>query len=405
MSKKGKTALATACALTWFGHACGASMATGRLAVQYCSLHGPIGLVGAVVVWIASVVFAWIIMEYARLIRAENYHDVVKTIYWPNRVLGSVMNIVWDLITLFSVVVVSGTCVAGSGALLESAFGLNYYIGMILFTALMLIIFLSGGGVLNKLGGISAPMLVLLIVMCIVIIATGWENLAAVMSGELNSQIAPGKETLGSAVQDGITYGMTQSGFVATGIVYSRQFKSRRETNQACLLGFLLGTCSMVMCTLAALAWFPAINHETLPYLTILQQLEGTPGMIFRAVYYVVLYIAYVSTSGSLLLGGISRYKLILGKAVKNEKVCTSILIIFFLCASTVIGSLGLTAIVDRGYKLLGGMRSWTWFYPLLILGPISIHRVGKMLKEHGKITFPAGVGAPSALSGQDEQT
>ena len=246
MSGKRKTALATACAFTWFGHACGASMATGRLAVQYCSLHGPIGLVGAVVVWIASVAFAWIIMEYARLIKAENYHDVVKTIYWPNRILGSVMNVVWDLITLFSVVVVSGTCIAGSGALLESAFGLNYYIGMVLFTALMLLIFLSGGGVLKKLGGISVPMLVLLIIMCVVIITMGWDNLKAVMAGELNSYIEPGKETLGSTVLDGITYGMTQSGFVATGIVYSRQFESRKETNKACLLGFLFGTASLV---------------------------------------------------------------------------------------------------------------------------------------------------------------
>lgn len=398
MKSNGKMALTTVCALTWFGHACGASMATGRLAVQYCSLHGPIGLIGAVIVWIAAVAFAWIIMEYARLTKAENYHDVVKTIYWPNRAVGSVMNVVWDLITLFSVVVVSGTCIAGSGALLESAFGLNYYIGMLLFVALMLVIFLSGGGVLKKLGGISVPMLVLLAVMCIVIITMGWDNLKAVMAGELNSQIEAGRETMSSTVKDGITYGMTQSGFVATGIVYSRQFKSRKETNRACLLGFILGSVSMVMCTLAALAWFPVVNAENLPYLTVLQQLNGTPGILFRGVYYAVLYIAYTSTSGSLLLGGISRYKLLLGKLVKNEKLCTGILIVFFLCASTVIGSLGLKAIVDQGYKILGGMRAWTWFYPLLILGPISIHRVGKMLREKGKITFPPGVG-PEALS------
>lgn len=398
MKNKGSLSLATICALTWFGHACGASMATGRLAVEYCSLHGPIGLVGAVVVWIASVVFAWIIMEYARITKAENYHDVVKTIYWPNRALGSVMNVIWDLITLFSVVVVSGTCIAGSGALLESAFGLNYYLGMLLFVALMLVIFLAGGGVLKKLGGISFPMLILLIVMCVVIIAMGWDNLVEVMAGRLNGQIAAGKETLGSTVSDGITYGMTQSGFVATGIVYSRQFKSRAETNHACLLGFIFGAASLIMCTLAALAWFPAINEETLPYLTVLQQLNGAPGAVFRAVYYVVVYIAYISTSGSLLLGGISRYKLILGKAVRNEAICTAILIVFFLCASTVIGSLGLKAIVDRGYKILGGMRSWTWFYPLLILGPISIYRVNKMLRETGKITFPDGVGHTATM-------
>ncbi len=118
--------------------------------------------------------------------------------------------------------------------------GVNYYIGMLLFVAFMLVIFLSGGTVLKKLGGISAPMLVLLFIMCIGIIYAGWDNLQIVLSGKLNSQIAVGRETLGSTVKDAVTYGMTQSGFVATGIVYSRQFKSRKETNVACGLGFLL---------------------------------------------------------------------------------------------------------------------------------------------------------------------
>ena len=395
MKIKGKLSLATVCALTWFGHACGASMATGRLAVQYCSSHGPIGLLGAIIVWVVTVGFAWIIMEYGRMIRANTYHDVVNSIYWPHRTVGRIMNIVWDVTILYSTVVVSGTCVAGSGALLETVFGVNYYIGMLLFVAFMLVIFLSGGTVLKKLGGISAPMLVLLFIMCIGIIYAGWDNLQIVLSGKLNSQIAVGRETLGSTVKDAVTYGMTQSGFVATGIVYSRQFKSRKETNVACGLGFLFGCCAMIMCTLAALAYFPVINDENLPYLTILLSFDGNAMKVFHVIYYVVLYIAYMSTSGSLMLGCISRYKLLLGKVIKKENICVGILIIFILCASTLVGALGLKAIVDKGYKLLGLVRSYTWFYPLLILGPISIHRVSKMLREKGEVRFACDSSGP----------
>ena len=117
-------------------------------------------------------------------------------------------------------------------------------------------------------------------------------------------------------------------------------------------------------------------------------QIEGAKGQLFRILYYAVLLVAYISTAGSLVLGGVSRFKVVLGKVIKNEKICTAVLVVFFLCASIVIGAFGLKAIVDRGYKILGGMRSWAWFYPLLILGPISIHRVNKMLKEKGKIDF-----------------
>lgn len=399
---KKTTPLAVVCALTWFGHACGASMATGRLAVQYCSSHGLIGLLGAVVVWVVTVGFAWIIMEYGRMTQADTYHDVVNTIYWPNPVVGKVMNVVWDVTILYSTVVVSGTCVAGSGALLETVFGINYYLGMLIFVALMLVLFLSGGTVLKKLGGISFPMLVLLFIMCIGIIYAGWDNLKDVLAGRLNASIEPGRETVGSMFRDAVTYGMTQSGFVATGIVYSRQFKSRKETNLACGLGFLFGCLAMVMCTLAALAYFPVINNENLPYLTILLSFEGGAMPVFRVIYYVVLYIAYCSTSGSLMLGCVSRYKLLLGKFIKKESVCVGILIVFILCASTLVGALGLKTIVDKGYALLGTVRSYTWFYPLLVLGPISIYRVGKMLKATGTLQPPYVTSAVSEADAQE---
>lgn len=385
---KKKMSLATVCAFVWFGHACGASMATGRLAVQYFSLHGPIGLIGPLAVWITTVGFAWIIMEYGRLIRANNYHEVVNSIYWPNKTLGSVMNIVWDVTVLFSTIVVSGTCVAGTGAVLESVLGLNYNIGMALFVLLLLVLFLTGGGIIKKLGNISLPLLIMLVVMCIVIISMGWDNLMVVLKGDLNEFIEPGRETLSSVIKDGVTLGMTQSGFIATGIVYSRQFKSRRETTHACVLALILGCLALTMCTVAVLSYFPVVNDETLPFLTVLKEIPGVPGFSFRAIYYVILLIAYVSTSGSLVFGAVSRYKLILGKVIKNEKVCTGILVVFFLSASIIIGALGLKAIVDRGYKILGSVRTYTWFYPLLILGPVSIHRVAKMLKEKGKIEF-----------------
>ena len=41
----------------------------------------------------------------------------------------------------------------------------------------------------------------------------------------------------------------------------------------------------------------------------------------------------------------------------------------------------GLEGVLDKGYGILAQLKMPVWFFPIIILGPISIHRVSRRRK------------------------
>lgn len=369
------------CAFAWFGHACGSSFATGRLAVQYCSRHGAKGIWGAIAIYVMTAIWMFIALEYGRMVHSKNYKDIVKGIYWDNKIVGSVMLVVWDLIQLFSIIVVSASCIAGSGTVLNSALGINYTLGMIIFVVIMLVLFLAGPNVFKKLGKMSIPMFVLLMIICVVSILVGWDNLTVTLAGGNDTALVEGTGTNSAVMKDAFTYACTQLGFIGTGSIYAGQFESRKDTFRAVGLGMILCGGGLAVCTVATLTTFPACIDQAVPFLEIINTLKGS-GRLLYVVYVVMLFVAYMSTAGSLVLSGVSRYTPVLGKVIKNNVVCKIILVVVFLLAGTLIGKLGLMEIVNKGYGMLGKLRMPTWYIPVLILGPVAIYRLAKKQKQ-----------------------
>lgn len=372
------------CAFAWFGHACGSSFATGRLAVQYCTKHGPIGLIGGIVIFLLAGVWMYITLEYGRLIKSKNYHDIVDSIYWDNKVVGRIMSVIWDLVQLFSIIVTSGSCLAGSGALLESTFGINYTVGTIVFAIVLVILFIMGPGVFKRFGKISFPMFILLMIVCAVAVIVGKDNLSQVFAGNFNYTFPGNEGTLRGVWHDAFLYACTQLGFVGTGAIFAGQFESRKDTMKAVGVGMLMCGVGLSVCTLGTLTTFPACIDHTLPFLEIIKTVNGAAGTFLYVIYFITLYVAYMSTSGSLILSGVSRYGVYVNKIFKNQKVTETVMIIAFLFINTFVAKLGLKYIVDKGYGLLGKLRMPTWYIPILILGPIAIARVRKKWRAEG---------------------
>lgn len=381
MKKQSGFSLPMLCAFAWFGHACGSSFATGRLAVQYCSEHGAKGIIGGILIYILTGIWMYITLEYGRLIKSKNYHDIVNTIYWDNKIVGRVMSVIWDLIQLFSIIVVSGSCIAGSGSVLESALGLNYNLGMILFALLLVVMFIIGPDVFKRFGKISFPMFCLLMVVCAVAIIVGKEHLGVVLADNAGYVFPEGTGTYKDVANSAFLYACTQLGFVGTGSIFAGQFTSRKDTLKAVGVGMIMCGLGLSICTIATLTTFPECIDQTLPFLEIIKTLQGPAGLVLYVVYVITLYIAYISTAGSLVLSGVSRYSQYVNKLIKNEKLTTAIMVILFLSFSTILGKLGLMTIVNKGYGLLGKLRMPTWYLPILILGPLSIYRVSKKQK------------------------
>ena len=117
----------------------------------------------------------------------------------------------------------------------------------------------------------------------------------------------------------------------------------------------------------------PEIMSGT-PILLICQQYLPT---VLTAIYWVVVVLAVVSTAPSFTFNFSNRWATVWKTEKLSHKAKFFILSMGFLLTCWLISSVGLVAIVQKGYVMLGNVALFAVVIPLLI----SIYRVWK--KEH----------------------
>lgn len=378
--KRFSMALPFTAAFTWFGYHCGSGFASGTQMKVYATKFGKMGLLAPIVAWICCAAFIYIIVEYARLVQAKSYRDVAGSIYWDSKPLGKFIILVWDIMVFFSMIVASGTCVAGFGQLLLELFGLPYFVGCAVFVVFMTLLMCFGTNVLDRLGKISSPLIVLFIIVCVVGIIRGAPNLGAVLTTEAGASSVENATTF-DVIKSGFTYGCIQISFVHTACVIGGQLKSRKETNTMIGVGFLLNCGAMLFGTFAILAYYPGNMSSAMPLLDIVRSVPGPAGTALLVVYNFILIMAYITTAGALIAGGIARYRPLLNKVTKKDFISKVIVVLVVLVGASILSVLGLEGVVSKAYGFLANLRKPIWFFPIIILGPISIYRVNKALK------------------------
>ena len=367
-------------ALTWFGFHCGSGFASGTQLKIYALEYGSVGLIAPLVAWVACAWFIAIVTEYARVVKAKSYRDVGSTIYWDNPILGRVILLLWDLIVFSAMIVTSGACVSGFGTLLNSLFGVPYYVGCGVFVIFMICLMCFGSHALERLGKVTIPMVVMFLILAGAGIATGFDNLKAVLTTELGAPMEAGA-TIGNAVWSGFTYGCIQISFLHTSCIIGGRFQERKQTFLFIAVGFILNLGCMMMGVLALLADYPGCMAFEMPILEIATNIDGPMGMVLLIIFNIVLLLAYITTVGSLLAGSIARYTPLVHRAIKNEFICKVAVVLVIMGGASVLSTLGLEGVLDKGYGMLSRLKMPIWFFPIIILGPISIHRARRKLK------------------------
>lgn len=365
---------------TWFGYHCGSGFASGTQIKVYVSKFGAMGLLAPIVAWICCTAFITIILEYSRLIQAKSYRDVASTIYWDNKSLGRVIILVWDIMVFFSMLVASGSCVAGFGTLLDELFGLPYFVGCAIFVVFMICLMCFGENVLDRLGTISTPLIILFIIVCVVGIVRGAPNLGQVLTTDLGAPSEP-DATILDVIWSGFTYGCIQISFVHTACVIGGGFQSAKETRTMAIAGFIMNCGAMLFGSFAVLAFYPGNMESAMPLLDVVRDVTGPAGILLMVIYNFILIMAYITTAGALIAGGIARYRPLLNKATKNDFASKVVVVLVVLIGASLLSILGLEGVVDKAYGALAQLRMPLWFFPIIILGPISIIRVRKKLK------------------------
>lgn len=173
-------------------------------------------------------------------------------------------------------------------------------------------------------------------------------------------------------------YAGFQSFFAITAIPFASFFSSRKDINRSIAVGMIGNIILACMACMVQLAWFPLIEHETLPLLTVCNQLSSP---IYTILYSVMLALAFISTGVGSVFSNVQRFEKYL-KVPANLKVRRAIIAVIFMLIATLISLLGLTQIVSVGYSYLGIAVIFTMIIPVLTVSHI---RNKKAVTEAGK--------------------
>ena len=346
----------------------------------YAIKYGRMGLLVPLVAWVSCALFIGIVTEYARLVQAKSYRDVGKTIYWDSPVIGRIVLLVWDLMLFSAMIVSSGACVSGLGTLLENLFGFPYFVGCAAFVVFMTLLMCFSGQIVNRLGKVTIPMIVLFVAVAAIGIWQGAPGLREVMTTARGASAVEGA-TLGTVAWSGFTYGCIQISFLHTASIIGGSFRSRKQTWTFVIAGFLINFLCMLLGVLAILAYYPDCMSSEMPMLYLVTRFSGPVGAVLLLVYNFILFMAYITTAGSLLTGSIARYKPIIGKVIHSDFACKAIVVVVIMSGAALLAALGLEGVLSKGYGTLAKLKMPLWFFPIMILGPISIRRVSRRAK------------------------
>ena len=376
MNKK-KTPMFFLAAMMWFGFHCGAGFASGAQVKLYSAQYGSIGWVTPLIAWVANCLYMYIGLEYSRLIKAKSYRDVASSIYWDNPMVGKIAIFLWDVLIFMSSITILGSCVAGSGSQLNQLFGMPYWVGCGVFIVLMILILCFGKDILERLGKLSVPLIVMFFAVCIVGIIYGFPHMVEAMTTDLGAPTVD-DSSCGALFKSGFTYGLVQLGAFQALTVMAGKFESRTETWKFLILGFALNCGAMLVSYFSLMAYYPDILELALPTLGIIQKLTGPLYIILMIAYNLVLILAYITTAGGMAGGAQARYLPLLNKKIANELLCRIVIIVVFFGAATALSTLGLDGILTTVNEINSACRLPVWYIPIVILGPFSIHRVVK---------------------------
>lgn len=300
------------------------------------------------------------------------------TIYFDHPVVNRIALLLWDILVFMAAITVSSSCTAGTGSLLNTVFGLPYFAGCAIFIIGMVLVLSFGKNILDRIGKMGIPLIVVFFLICFVAIFSNSGHLTDVMAtSEPVTEISTG-----AFLRQCMVYAITQCSFFQALAVMAGRFESRADSIKFTVTGFLMNCGAMIASYFALMAYYPECGESTIPMYTIASQFGGALGIILTIAYYFVLLMAYITTAGGAIAGGQARYTPLLSKKISNESICHIIVAVVFLLGASLLSTLGLDGILTTVNSINSACRLPVWFLPFFILGPISIHKLSKKLKS-----------------------
>ncbi len=358
-----------------FGSHAGGGFATGNQESQFYVRFGwvaPITAVLAMILLTAALREAIIMYNNND---CKNYKDLFRELWSPYPQL----EILWEIYYYLMVTIAVGAVIAASASVFETL-GINYFLGIIIVSVVLLLLTIFGAKVVTGAAGIMS---VIILVCCFYIFITGIDIKADTIANILSNHDWLGYE--GSKWTPFLvifTYAGFQSVVIPTLTASSREMlTSRKQASWAMFISFLMNAVALGLAVTMILGWhgdIVASGSTQVPTLFVAQHVGSNTILI---AYEVSLFLCLMSTGVACIFGMVNRFQDAKGLSFLKSRLQRRIFVtVIIIAVAMAISTMKLTAVVKYGYGNCGRFGIFTIVIPFLTIG---VYKNRKFKKEH----------------------
>lgn len=368
-------ALAFSVGSVLFSAHAGGGFATGNQANTYYVGLGWLGPISAVI----AVLLLTLTMREAMIMYnsrgLKSHKELFETLYHPLDKCYVLFEVFFYIMVLMAV----AAAISGAASALNQYFGLNYYIGIVIVGALVLLLTIFGADLVRK---VSTYMGIAILVTAITIYTIGIfksKTLFTVMSADFS---AVGFRNIPKAILNAFTYAGFQCVTLPTMIACGTPLKGKKDCSKSMWISFVMNSVALVLSVFMLMSWksyYSSVEGgSTIPTLTVCTEM----GMKWLTVIYgICLLLCLISTGVTTTFGFVARFENHkVFKKIKSQRVRSAVVSAFIIILSMTISLVGLTNIIKYGYGYCGYLAIAIVVVPFLTVG---VYKNRKYIKEH----------------------
>ncbi len=338
----------------------GASYGSGREVMEFVSSNGPTGgLVALSTLSVTYMVLLGLSFEIARLFKSYDYVGFFKVLLGRGWFLYEIVIVVGLLIAMSITITVGGT-------VLEDHFGFAVWIGSLLIFVLVVGLNYYGREVVEKSMMLSIAALFAVLAVLVAQLFTGHVGRIVERFATIDHQ--PG------GILTGLQYAIVNGGYLPILLYCAMGLRSRAEAFTAAAVAALVCVIPAAIFHFALMLHYPEIVDERIPAYWMFDNLS-TP--LLLNVYVVVMFVLVAQTGVALMQGLIQRID---GWHVRHRGRSMSRLghagvATVVVASSLALGSMGIIALILRGYSLMFASFIVVFVIPLLTYGVYLVYK------------------------------
>lgn len=384
MISKDKMSVTVGVAFVWFTTQFGGGFASGNQLRQYFVQFGIWAFVTCIMTQFLGAFFQWYALKYAKKHEVYDYRSFNNSFYGK---YAPIFSNLYELVYIVTICVAPAAAFATGVSTMESAFGINHWVGTIFVGIFIFAVAVYGTNVVRKVAATLSVLIVAgLLIVYIPNIIAQWGDITAsigrMTSGEM-PVISSETGAFGPALWSAVLYFFFQLASVSVMYQHMEDVTDVKQINKAAIWMFICNFLAMELSIfgLLAIAYVAELATASVPMLVLVQ--NGVGAGILTPIISILIILGAISTAVNMISGIVTRCVNAMErrmdskeKKAKGHLARNAVFTAIFTFLAFAIAQFGLMTVVKKGYAYLGYAALITLFIPFVV------HVIGTKGKE-----------------------